>query len=70
MLLCKPAAYVRKELSTVPHEPVSSAVSVRASFGEKFASRDGEHNIIMSDIFVAAWRGQLQTLLRPFRNHL
>ena len=69
MLLCKPAAYVRKELSTVPHEPVSSAVFVRASFGEKFASRDGEHNI-MSDIFVAAWRGQLQTLLRPFRNHL
>jgi len=70
MLLCKPAVFVRKELSRVPHEPVRSTVSVRASFGEKFASRDGEHNIIMSDIFVAAWRGELQTLIRPFRNHL
>ena len=42
-----PPHTVRKELSKMPREAVSSAVSsrVRRSFGEKFASRGREENI-------------------------
>ena len=41
------ARRLRKELSKMPREAVSSAVSsrVRQSFGEKFASRGREENI-------------------------
>ena len=43
----KPAAHVRKELSKMPREADSSAVSsrVRGSFGENFASRGEISNI-------------------------
>ena len=42
-----PPHTVRKELSKMPREVVSSTVSsrVRQSFGEKFASRGREENI-------------------------
>ena len=43
----KPAAHLRKELSKLPREAISSAVSssVRLSFREFFASRGREENI-------------------------
>ena len=56
-LSVKPAAHGRKELSKMPREAVSSAVSSRVlrSFGEKFASRGREENIFnMFDIFCLA----------------
>ena len=45
--LLKPAAHLRKELSKLPREAISSAVSsrVRLSFREFFASRGREENI-------------------------
>ena len=43
----RPAAHLREELSKLPREAISSAVSsrVRLSFREFFASRDREKNI-------------------------
>ena len=58
----KPSAHVSKELSKIPREEVSSAVSSRVwrIFGEKFASRGREESIkpclIIFDIFCGLAR--------------